>query len=214
MQRAWLGSVSTRVRTEADNPVLICPPAEREDRERIEPVVILGLVPSLAAVPFAVNRLEDQDLRPDLAVFRVEQPERVIRLPPPVRRTAGVEKHQPAFIIQPGDVRVPEHDDAGPREPAPHPVPAPLLRARVVDHGGSDAPDLELQRLGQSHVPPVHVPLHGTHRRVVFQLVKHVLHQEIPGVQDQISRFEMRRQPLRQPFRPTRNMRVGEHYSE
>ncbi len=45
-----------------------------------------------------------QHLRTYLAALHPEQCERVLGLPPPVRRTARVEQQKPVFVIEPGDM--------------------------------------------------------------------------------------------------------------
>ena len=154
--------------------------------------------------------LKHQDLGSYLASLYTQQGEGVVRLPAPVGRAAGIEEQKATFVLQKGDVRVPEDDYASFGEATRQTPAAALLTARVVDHCNPNTTEAELQRLREAQVRRVHVTLDGADGGVECQPLKERRFDQVPRVQDQICRFEVREQSLRQALRTPGYVRVGE----
>ncbi len=154
--------------------------------------------------------LEHQDLGSYLASLYTQQGKSVLRLPASVGRATGVEEQEIVFVLQKGDVRVPEDDNAGFGEATRQTPAAALLTSRVVDHCNPRTAETELQRLWEVQVRRIHVTLDGADGGVERQLVKEGRFDQVPRVQDQICPFEVREQFLRQSLRTPGYVRVGE----
>jgi hypothetical protein len=111
-------------------------------------------------------------------------------------------------------VRVPEYDETGGREQAPHASqPAAGLPA-VVDHRDREARQVELQRLLRApggHVRSVVVADDCAHRCVLGQLIQDLRRADITSMQDQVSPAQVRTDFRRAGPPPPRRMSIGQH---
>src|SRR5690606_20116890 len=132
---------------------------------------------------------------PDLPVAQLESEVGAGGLAPPVRGRPGVQQAQALVGGVPGDVAVPEDQEAQLRVCRTHPLLATLLRAGLVDH--PDAEPLELGRghLGQPapQLRAVVVAVAGQQRGgALLQLVEEVGADPVTRVDDEVGSRHLR----------------------
>ncbi len=109
---------------------------------------------------------------------------------------------------------VPEHDDVGPREPAPHASRPPGRGAAVVDHPDRETGEIDHQRLREPRRERgvVVVPEHRVHRREPAQLIEQLRCDDVARVEHRVRPAELGVHRVGQPaLAAGADVGVGEH---